>query len=436
MDPYMYTSKKTIKSDATSGQNPNKQKNTPNRTPYLSSKSNINTKKTHDYLELPENQGCLGEAKELPISSSSILPSYLLDGTCGIDMVSIAVPMSGEYIDDDESSDEDLDLMDRYSGDFIIGLFGPGKYKSKVVLPGLTEVRISWNFYSLELNVRFNPSNITRQEGFEICPIGMLPDVIDKVLRALFNYAAPGTLPPYDTPRPLAPRVNMQTGEKQAQPKNWKQIIHLSAIDVTRDLMALDSRFSLEQMKDIHPKGYTNITHHRNHGKLNTITHVSGPKSPRFKFYDKHEERARKIRRGARHLDVVPEGTLRFEVHIPRKYLTEKLAIYTLHDLSSEKFLQVAQNLWETSNLSRPLIWEGQKTQEMLDAGIPNFQVHEFIGLVHAVQSHVHLQVYSGFDEEFFDKLETVGFKFEESPFTQGRAYAKWNFETGNLQIL
>jgi hypothetical protein len=96
----------------------------------------------------------------------------------------------------------------------------------------------------------------------------------------------------------------------------------------------------------------------------------------------------------------------------------------------------MAKYMWDKSNYSQPLLWQGQKFTEMIEAGLAEREVFEFIGCVIALQSGVEISEDPGFGEEFFQNLEQVGFDLKVSPLKQGKPYAKWNFEDGKLEIL
>jgi len=299
----------------------------------------------------------------------------------------------------------------------------------------LPQIEGSWKVYLGQLNLRFNPSNMTRELGFEICPIQLLDNCIDGVIRAVFRYGG-YECPPYDNLALMTPMVNKQTGELAPMPQVWQETVVLNAIDIARDFTTKESRFSMRQMGDIHPKGYPAIVHYQNHGQLNTLTHTSGRKSPRFKFYNKTVERAKKIKEGRVGLVEFQVPTFRFEVHIPRTYLKKTLSIDTLADLTAEEFFRISHCMWEKSNFSTPLVWEGQKTQELLDAGAPLAQVFEFLGLVEARHQSVNYEPYTSFDDEFMGMIGKVGFSFTEPIKKQGAPYAQWDFGSGSLEHL
>ena len=347
--------------------------------------------------------------------------SPLYQGSIGIDMVSVSIDLN----------------EDNFSGDFLTSLFNGGRYKGKIQLPGgFPDVFASFNNYAFQLNLRFNPSNFTRDRGFEVCPIELLPHLVDLVLCTVFDYASKGSLPPYKANNGLLARVNRRTGEISNPPKNWLETIHISSLDFTRDLTVVGCDFLLAQMKNFHPKGYKIIVHYLNDGQINTITHQSGKKSPRFKIYNKTVERDSKIASGKKHLARFEEEILRFEVHLPRAYLTEQLQIFTLADLTPTNFYLMGEKLWEKSGMNQPIHWDGQKMQDMFDAGMNSSEVLEFIGLFMAKRNDVSFHTNTWFSDEFKEKFWALGFDFDESIFEQGKNYAQWNFQTGLLEYL
>ena len=387
-----------------------------NRRLFLNSSSIDIDKPIHPSLAAKHH----GEKEDLGASATSDL-SPLYQGSIGIDMVSVSIDLN----------------EDDFSGDFLTSLFNGGPNKAKIQLPGgFPEVFASFNSGAFQLNLRFNPSNFTRDWGFEVCPIEILPNLIDKVICEVFDYASKGSLPPYKAKKKLQAPVNRRTGEISNPPKNWLEAVHISSLDFTRDLTVIGCDFSLSQMKHFHPKGYKTVVHYLNDGQINTITHQSGKKSPRFKIYNKTVERDSKIASGKKHLARFEEEIFRFEVHLPRTYLTKKLQIFTLADLTPINFFLMGEKLWAKSGLNKPLHWEGQKMQDLFDAGMDSREVLEFIGLFVAKRNDVSFHTNTGFSDEFKEKFWALGFDFDKSIFEQGKNYARWNFKTGLLEYL
>ena len=402
---------------------PAQKQNTLNRRPYLFPDS-LKVTSGNSYPSLPDTKGpgtsqSSQEIGDLGDFSTTWNLSHLSMTDIGIDMVSIAVLLHENDID----------------GAFLSVLFGPGKTGGKISIQGYPQIHGSWNVYLGQLNLRFNPSNLSRPLGYELCPIQALDKCVDAVIRAVFRYGG-YEFPPYDNLALMTPRVNKQTGELAPIPQVWQETVVLNAIDIARDVTTKDSRFSMNQMGEIHPKGYPAIVHYRNDGQLNTLTHTSGRKSPRFKFYNKAVERAKKIKEGRVALEEFQVPTYRFEVHIPRTYLKKTLSIDTLADLTPDEFFRIAHLMWEKSNSSTPLVWEGQKTQELLNAGAPRSQVFEFLGSVEARYQGVNFEPYSSCDDEFMKILKEVGFSDTQPINKQGTPYAQWNFWSGSLEIL
>ena len=387
-----------------------------NRSLFLNSSSIDIDKPIHPSLA-PKHHG---EKEDLGASATSNL-SPLYQGSIGVDMVSVSIDLN----------------EDDFSGDFLTSLFNGGRNKGKIQLPGgFPDVFASFNNHAYQLNLRFNPSNFTRDRGFEVCPIEMLPYLVDMVICAVFDYASKGSLPPYKAKKMLQARVNRRTGEISNPPKNWLETVHISSLDFTRDLTVVGCDFSLSQMKNFHPKGYKTVVHYLNDGQINTITHQSGKKSPRFKIYNKTVERDSKIASGKKHLVRFEEEIFRFEVHLPRAYLTKKLQIFTLADLTPTNFYLMGEKLWAKSGLKKPLHWEGQKMQDLFDAGMDSREVLEFIGLLIAKRNDVSFHTNTWFSDEFKEKFWALGFDFDKSIFEQGKNYAHWNFQTGHLEYL
>jgi len=369
-----------------------------------------------DYLHLPIKPRVTDDL--LPPGQGEVKPpSYLSDGTLGIDMVSLTVPIG-----------ENFDV------DCLHALLGGNRQRGTVSIPGFPTIYASFNHIKFSLNLRFNPSNFSRDQGLEICPIEKLPDIVDLVVRQVFDMASKGSLPPYEDESSLLAYIDPKTGEKLGYRRPWKEMVTITSIDVARRLVASDERFSLQQMADLHPKGYPAVLNYRNGGQLNTVTHTSGKKSPRFKIYNKTTERSKRIQSGKTHLLPLEQGTYRFEVHVPRKFLIEKLHIDTLSQLSAEKFEEIAHVLWEKSNYGTPLHWEGLKVQELLATEINSDELFRYVGWQECEIRHVKMPLANKPSDDFWDQLKNYGIDPTKSIFKQGAPYAKWDFESGLLE--
>lgn len=260
------------------------------------------------------------------------LPKYLLDGTMGIDGLTISLSLDEDSID---------------LGYFLFNLIGKGnKTKGAVPLPGMPSAWIFWPSTDIrqKLKMKFNPSNFSRADGFEICPPPLLFYYVEKAIRAILQKGDPGA-------RPLF-MANEPHGVVAPWPENWPQEIEVFQVHYAKDIVTSDPNFSMELLQDIRPKYAKATLTYRNEKVLETISHPHSKKVVKHSFYDKYRERKKLLlskKKYRNSYDSVREGTKRYEVQIPRAEL-KKINHTTLDVLSIDRINKVIKNQWKLSN--------------------------------------------------------------------------------------
>ena len=260
------------------------------------------------------------------------LPKYLLDGSMGIDGLTISLSLDEDSID---------------LGLFLANLIGKGnKTKGAVPLPKMPSPWIFWPSTDIrqKLKVNFNPSNFARVDGFEICPPPLLFYYVEKALQTILSKGDPTARPLFMADRPY--------GVISPWPENWPKEIEVFQAHYARDVVIADPSFSMELLQDIKPK-YTKATlNYRNAGVIETISHPHSKKVPKHSFYDKYRERERLLKSKKRYKEFyksVPKGTKRYEVQVPRAEL-KKVHHATLDIFTVERIMKATKNYWKLSN--------------------------------------------------------------------------------------
>ena len=201
------------------------------------------------------------------------LPKYLLDGSMGIDGLTVSLSLDEDSID---------------LAQFLANLIGKGnKTKGAVPLPKMPSPWIFWPSTDTRqrLKVNFNPSNFSRVDGFEICPPPLLFYYVEKALKTILSKGDPGARPQFMAEEPY--------GVVSPWPRNWPKEIEVFQAHYARDLIISDTSFSMEQLQDTKPKYAKATLSYRNAGVIETISHPHSKKVARHSFYDKYRERER-----------------------------------------------------------------------------------------------------------------------------------------------
>lgn len=348
----------------------------------------------------------------------SQLPGYLVDGSFGVDMIRISLTIDPNSV---------------VHADFLSNIYGSdgNKTNGRVKLPDQPSVYMSWPDTGKQImSITFNPSNFSREDGFEICPPAKLGEYVELVIRAVLYLGDPQARPDF--------MANAPWGEVDPWPRNWPSYIGVSLLHLARDLRIPDSRFCLEQMKMFKPvrMGAVKLILGTD-GKIETLTHVCGQDTARHQIYDKHKERKKALANKKKIkvvTDPIPQGTYRYEIQIPRVAL-RKSHITTLDLLIPERINKIALNYWASSNYHRPLIWEGQIATEMSTV-LTSAEVAESLQYIRNQALGVAMD-YTPSELRRIEKLiKKAGVSMKRELSSQGMPYAHLDFISGGLVAL
>lgn len=343
------------------------------------------------------------------------LPSYHLDGSFGIDMIRVSLIVDPNSV---------------VHASFLSNVYGTegNKTNGRVRLPGQPNIYLFWPDTGKQImSIRFNPSNFSRLDGYEICPPPLLSTYVEKVIRAVLAMGDPQARPIF--------MENEPWGVIGPWPSNWTESIGISELHLARDLTIADARFDLEQMRCMKPQrmgavklilGPTDL--------VETVTHTSGKGTSRHQIYDKHKERKKALaskKQGKAVSKPIPKGTFRYEVQMPRLALRKK-HINTLDLLTPDRIQKMALNYWSDSNYHRPLIWEGQVATDLA----PSLTDTEIAQVLQFIRNQS-LGVNMSYTPKEVKQIEKAIKKFgisSKSPLSQqGKPYGHLDFEVGGL---
>jgi len=260
------------------------------------------------------------------------LPKYLLDGSMGIDGLTVSLALDEDSID---------------LASFLTNLIGEGnKTKGAVRLPEMPSPWIFWPSTDIRqrLKINFNPSNFARTDGFEICPPPLLFYYVERALRTILGKGDPGARPLFMAGEPY--------GVVSPWPENWPREIEVFQAHYARDVVITDPSFNMELLQNIKPKYAKATLTYRNKGVIETISHPHSKKVAKHSFYDKFREREKLLKSKKQYKDLykpVPKGTKRYEVQAPRAEL-KKYHHKTLDVFTVDRILKATKHYWKCSN--------------------------------------------------------------------------------------
>lgn len=367
-----------------------------------------------------------------PISSISILatldtldteyleslPSYLVDGSFGIDMVRISLTVDPNSV---------------VHADFLSNVYGSdgNKTNGRVRLPGQPNVYMFWPDIGKQvMSLQFNPSNFSRKDGFEICPPILLAHYVGMAIKAVLSLGDPQARPSFMEQEPW--------GVIGPWPRNWTESIGISNLHLARDISITDPRFNLEQFRLVKPKrmGAVRLIIGSD-GEVETVTHSAGKDTPRHQIYNKYRERKKLLESNKKVKAAtapVAEGSFRYEIQIPRVAL-RKSHIYTLDVMTPERINKMALGYWDNSNYSIPLIWEGQIATKMSTV-LTDIEIAESLQYIRNQYLGVQMK-YSAKEVKKIERLiKKAGVSQKRKLIAQGLPYGSLDFETGGLITL
>ena len=343
------------------------------------------------------------------------LPSYLVDGSFGIDMVRISLMVDPNSV---------------VHASFLSNVYGSdgNKTNGRVKLPGQPNVYMFWPDTGKQImSLNFNPSNFSRKDGFEICPPVFLGHYIEEVIRDVLALGDPQA-------RPLF-MENEPWGVIGPWPRNWTESVGISNLHLARDMSISDPRFNLEQFRCIKPKrmGAVRLIIGAD-GEVETVTHTAGKDTPRHQIYNKYRERKKLLASNKQFKAAttpVPEGTFRYEIQVPRVAL-RKSHIYTLDVMTPERISKIGLGYWDNSNYSTPLIWEGQIATEM-GTVLSDIEIAESLQFIRNTALGVQMN-YAPKDVKRIERLiKKAGVSPKKKLTSQGLPYGYLDFEIGGL---
>jgi hypothetical protein len=343
------------------------------------------------------------------------LPNYLIDGTCGIDKTRILV-------------EPDFDSLAVYP--FMESLItrkgNSGSATSgEVEIPGLLTAFVHWDHQASKLSIQFNPSHVTIPLGLGLCPFNKFTQITEIVIRAVFlqgdRHARPVFWKKIDD---LDSPYEFEVG--------WEKSVSIHRLDIARDFVVSDKRFSLEQLRRTYPSRsrYQAAEQYRNDGRLNTLTYPVSSNTPKIKLYDKGQERMRKPKP---HFPEIAAGTYRFEISVPRQAWVDKHTT-TLDLFTPSRLDKWIRGKWETSKFWSNLIWEGQSAFDAHGSEMSTSRVNELLGFAHCVKHGVQMNYSSREIRKLRAECRALGLSLGEDLADMGVPYGHLDFISGDIK--
>jgi len=346
------------------------------------------------------------------------LPSYMVDGSFGVDMVRISLVVDPNSV---------------VHADFLSNVYGSdgNKTNGTVKLPGQPNVYMFWPDTGRQImTLQFNPSNFSRELGLEICPPVLLGQFVKYVIQQVLALGDPQARPDFMASAPW--------GALEPWPQNWYEFVYLSNIHFARDMVISDPRFDLSQLELLKPKrmGAVKLILGSD-GSVETVTHTAGKDTAKHQIYDKHKERKKLLASKKKTkvvTDPIPQGTFRYEVQVPRVAL-RKIHIKTLDVMTPERIEKMALGYWANSNYGTPLIWAGQVAAEM--GTVMSFtEMAEAIHFINNLQLGVPINLPRKEQKRIEGLIKSSGFSIKKPLSQQGLPYGSLDFKTGGLSLI
>lgn len=343
-------------------------------------------------------------------------PSYLVDGTSGVDKVRLQFEIDPDSIT---------------LSDFMNNLLGKEKMNQLagpvMTIPEFPHVYVKWDRIKHLLSLEFNPSHFLKHAGFEICPFRSFKSICKKVIIAVITRGDPEAITEFN--------FDKETGEFNSNfSDDWGKHVLIRALDLARDFYITDMQFNSEQLTLRIPKYAKGSTQIRNQGgKLNTLTHPHGKNISSGKLYNKYEER-----KNAKVKDDELEkykNIFRYEVRVASKDLL-KYGLNTLEDFSEERAHNFLKYRWNFSKYGEPLIWEGETIQTIHALTNDSVVANELIGYLESTR----LQIKQDYSPEKLrsikSQIKKMKIKESKDIRLQGKPYGYLDFESGNLKVI
>lgn len=339
--------------------------------------------------------------------------SYLSNGSCGVDKTRIAVRIQSDTV---------------HIPTFMERLLRPKQFGNPVEgianIENYPEIYVKWDYANLWLTMEFNPSDFCVDFGIPLCPFEAFPDIVENVIRKVFLTADPTALP-------VGAKPGKHGSLRFELPEDWARDVMIFRLDLARDFIVTDRRFSLEQLEEVWPlrSRFQASTHFLNGGKLNTLSYPVSDRTTKIKLYDKHAER--KMKPNNRALSV-PEGTFRFEASFPRHQL-RLTHLTTLDVLSERRLANLLKDKWETSKFWVNLTWEGSAFDTAHSVDLPSHLVNEVLGYLECARLGIHMNYSSNELDALKTLAKRLGLNHKSKLGKQGMPYGHLHFNSGDI---
>jgi len=269
--------------------------------------------------------------------------------------------------------------------------------------------------------IEFNPSRFIDPMGTALAHPELVSGVVEEIVR---EYFGSGIVIPV-----FANSTNGQYSMQHWHP-DWKNMIRLSRLDVSRDMEISDPDFDPILIKDIQSKFSRGTNIAFNHGKPNGWANFLKGSDGRMKIYNKYEH-AKKIG-----LPTLPKvGLYRFEYRLENRHLA-KNHLHTLGDLSEDRFEAALRFGWEKSRLGTSFFKPDSWVELVERSNLSPSEKAEAIGYLLEENRGNDLGYSPADDRTLRNKLRSLGISFKMKLSDQGLTKFQLDLDLGDLLIV
>lgn len=283
------------------------------------------------------------------------------------------------------------------------------------------QAAIHFGFYadkkSCSVYIEFNPSRFADPTGFSLVHPEKVSGIVEELIRDYFSSGI------------VVPSFASGSYSMSNWHPDWKQMVRISRLDISRDMLISDPEFSPFLLKGVQSKFSRGTNLAFNEGRSNGWANFLKGADGRMKIYNKFEQ-AKKL--GISPLP--PEGLYRFEYRLGGRHLKAN-HLHSLGDLSEDRFEAALRSGWDKSRLSTPFFKPYSWVGIVEAAALPPSEKAEIIGYLIQEKRGVDLAYPIQEDKKIRTKIRTIGISFKRDLGVQGLATYQLDLDLGNLLI-
>ena len=293
--------------------------------------------------------------------------------------------------------------------------------QSVTVYHPVTKAALNFYFHvdkkGCNLYLEFNPSRFSDPTGYSLVHPEQVQDIVEEIIRDYFSVGI--VIPVF-----AAGRYTMKNWHP-----DWKQMIRISRLDISRDMLITDPEFSPFLLKGVQSKFSRGTNLAFNEGNSNGWANFLKGADGKMKIYNKFEQ-AKKIRLNP----LPPEGFYRFEYRLGNRHLNSN-HLHSLGDLSEDRFEAALRSGWDKSRLATPFFKPYSWVGVVEASALAPREKAEIIGYLIQEDRGIDLSYPIQEDLTIRSKIRSIGLSFRKDLHTQGLASYQLDLDIGDLLI-